>query len=111
ACGRIGAGPGVCVLIPGAGVSTAAPPTAGAFHDSIPVLVISSDTPSRDRRQQVGPLHDLPDQQAFMRTITAESIVVTDPAELPEAFARAFEVFESRRPRPVHIGIPIDVLD
>ena len=46
-----------------------------------------------------------------MSTITAESIDVRDPAELPEAFARAFEIFESRRPRPVHIGIPIDVLD
>ena len=46
-----------------------------------------------------------------MATITAESIEVRDPAELPEAFARAFEIFESRRPRPVHIGIPIDVLD
>jgi len=108
---RLAGKPGVCVLITGAGVANAATPVAGAFHDSIPVLVISSDTHSRDRRQRVGPLHDLPDQQAFMRTITAESIVVTDPAELPEAFARAFEVFESRRPRPVHIGIPIDVLD
>jgi thiamine pyrophosphate-dependent acetolactate synthase large subunit-like protein len=56
-------------------------------------------------------LHDLPDQRAFMATITAESIEVRDPAELPEAFARAFEIFDSRRPRPVHIGIPIDVLD
>ncbi len=108
---RIAGKPGVCVLITGAGVANAATPVAGAFHDSVPVLVISSDTHSRDRRGLVGPLHDLPDQQAFMRTITAESIVVTDPGELPEAFARAFEVFSSRRPRPVHIGIPIDVLD
>ena len=46
-----------------------------------------------------------------MRTITAESIAVSDPAELPDAFARAFEIFESSRPRPVHIGVPIDVLD
>ena len=46
-----------------------------------------------------------------MATITAESIEVRDPADLPEAFARAFEIFTSRRPRPVHIGIPIDVLD
>ena len=35
-----------------------------------------------------------------MSTITAESILVTDPAELPDAFARAWEIFESRRPRP-----------
>ena len=46
-----------------------------------------------------------------MATITAESILVPDPAELPDAFARALEIFDSRRPRPVHIGVPIDVLD
>ena len=46
-----------------------------------------------------------------MATITADSIEIRDPADLPEAFARAYEIFDSRRPRPVHIGIPIDVLD
>ncbi|MDX6375875.1 MAG: acetolactate synthase large subunit [Gaiellaceae bacterium] len=108
---RIAGKPGVCVLITGAGVANAATPIAGAFHDSIPMLVISSDTHSRDRGGLVGPLHDLPDQHAFMRTITAESILVSDPAELPDAFARAWEIFQSGRPRPVHIGVPIDVLD
>ena len=90
---RISGKPGVCVLITGAGVSNAATPIAGAFHDSIPMLVISSDTHSRDRGGHSAPLHDLPDQHAFMRTITAESIAVSDPAGLPDAFARAFEIF------------------
>ncbi len=111
AYGRVAGRPGVCILITGAGLSNVATAVAGAYHDSIPLLVISSDTHSRDRGHGVGPLHDLPDQQAFMSTITAESILVNDPSELPEAFARAFEIFDTRRPRPVHIGIPIDVLD
>ena len=103
--------PGVCTLITGAGLTNAATPIAGAYHDSIPLLVVSSATACADNGRGHGPLHDLPDQRAFMATITAESIEVRDPAELPDAFARAFEIFESRRPRPVHIGIPIDVLD
>jgi thiamine pyrophosphate-dependent acetolactate synthase large subunit-like protein len=108
---RVAGKPGVCVLITGAGLTNAATPIASAYHDSIPLLVISSATASADNGRGHGTLHDLPDQRAFMATITAESIEVRDPAELPEAFARAFEIFESRRPRPVHIGIPIDVLD
>ncbi len=108
---RVAGKPGVCLLITGAGVANAATPIAGAFHDSIPMLVVSSDTSTRERGERVGPLHDLPDQRAFMSTITAESILVSDPAELPDAFARAWEIFVSRRPRPVHIGVPIDVLD
>ena len=108
---RVAGKPGVCVLITGAGVTNAATPIAGAYHDSIPMLVLSSATASAANGRGHGTLHDLPDQQAFMATITAESIDVRDPSELPEAFARAFEIFESQRPRPVHIGIPIDVLD
>ena len=46
-----------------------------------------------------------------MAQITGASIEIADPAELAEAFARAWEIFESARPRPVHIAIPIDVLD
>ena len=108
---RVAGKPGICTLITGAGLTNAATPIAGAYHDSIPMLVISSATASGDNGRGHGTLHDLPDQRAFMSTITAESIDVRDPADLPEAFARAFEIFESRRPRPVHIGIPIDVLD
>ncbi len=107
---RIKGKPGVCLLITGAGLTNAATPIAGAYHDSIPMLVVSSATATKDNGRGHGSLHDLPDQRAFMATITAESIDVRTPAELPEAFARAFEIFDSRRPRPVHIGIPIDVL-
>jgi acetolactate synthase-1/2/3 large subunit len=37
-------------------------------------------------------------------------IEITDPSELAGAFDAASEVFEACRPRPVHIGIPRDVL-
>jgi thiamine pyrophosphate-dependent acetolactate synthase large subunit-like protein len=108
---RVSGKPGVCALITGAGLTNAATPIASAYHDSIPMLVVSSATACADNGRGHGTLHDLPDQRAFMATITADSIEVRDPADLPEAFARAFEIFESRRPRPVHIGVPIDVLD
>jgi thiamine pyrophosphate-dependent acetolactate synthase large subunit-like protein len=108
---RVSGKPGVCTLITGAGLTNAATPIASAYHDSIPMLVISSATACADNGRGHGTLHDLPDQRAFMATITADSIEIRDPSDLPEAFARAYEIFDSRRPRPVHIGIPIDVLD
>jgi acetolactate synthase-1/2/3 large subunit len=107
---RVSGKPGVCLLITGAGLTNAATGVASAYHDSIPVLVLSAAPHTADARKGHGALHDLPDQQALMRTITADSIEVHDPADLPEAFAQAWEIFESRRPRPVHIGVPIDVL-
>lgn len=112
ACGyaRATGKPGVCILITGAGVTNAATAIATAHHDSLPMLILSSGTHTADAEQGHGPLHDLPDQPAFMRTICEVSLDVRDPADLPAAFAEAFAVLESARPRPVHISVPIDVL-
>jgi acetolactate synthase I/II/III large subunit len=107
---RVSGRPGVCLLITGPGVTNAATAVASAYHDSQPLLIVSSATATRDAGRGRGPLHDLPDQQAFMSTITAFSETVAAPEELGPALDRAFEVLEGPRPRPVHLGIPIDVL-
>ena len=112
ACGyaRVTGKPGVCILITGAGLTNAATAIATAHHDSLPLLILSSGTHTADAERGHGPLHDLPDQPAFMRTICEVSLDVRDPADLPAAFAEAFAVLQSARPRPVHISVPIDVL-
>jgi acetolactate synthase-1/2/3 large subunit len=74
------------------------------------MLVIASTTPTDALGKRVGPLHDLPDQAAVARSVCAFSETVTDPAVLPELIERAWNVFTSARPRPVHIAIPMDVL-
>lgn len=107
---RVTGRPGVCCLITGAGLSNAATAVATAYHDSQPLLVLSSNTDSADAGREHGALHDLPDQPAFMSTICAASFDVRDPADLADAFAEAYAIFDSSRPRPVHIGVPLDVL-
>ena len=107
---RVSGRPGVCLLITGPGVTNAATAIASAYHDSQPLLIVSSATASADAGRGRGPLHDLPDQQAFMATITAFSETVHSPDRLAGAIERAFAVLEGPRPRPVHIGIPTDVL-
>jgi acetolactate synthase-1/2/3 large subunit len=105
---RVTGRPGVCVLIGGPGLTNAITPIAQAYHDSIPVLVVSGAVPAAER--DLGEIHDLPDQQALLETVTAFSHTVTDPSELGEVMHRAFEVFDSSRPRPVHIALPLDVI-
>lgn len=107
---RVTGRPGVCCLITGAGLSNAATAIATAYHDSQPLLVLSSNTASADAGREHGALHDLPDQPAFMSTICAASFDVRDPEDLADAFAEAYAIFDSGRPRPVHIGVPLDVL-
>jgi len=102
--------PGVCVLISGPGVTNALTPIAQAYHDSRPMLVLASTTPTDALGKSFGPLHDLPDQAKIAESVCAFSETVTDPSRLPALIERAFNVFASSRPRPVHIAIPMDVL-
>ena len=102
--------PGVCVLITGPGVTNAATPIGQAFTDSAPMLILSSVNATGDLGKGRGKLHEITNQQAVMAPLTAFSRTVRSANELMPAFADAFRVFESQRPRPVHIEIPLDVL-
>jgi acetolactate synthase-1/2/3 large subunit len=52
----------------------------------------------------------LPSQRDVFAGFTAFSHTLLDAADLPQVLARAFAVFGSARPRPVHIEIPLDVI-
>ena len=58
------AGPGVCTLISGPGLTNALTPMAQAFHDSRPMLVLAATTPTDALGRRFGRLHDLDDQAA-----------------------------------------------
>lgn len=105
-CGR----PGVCFTISGPGLSNIATAMGQAYGDSIPLLVISSQNRRADAGSGRGFLHELPNQSALAAQVAAASFAIAEPAELPEALSHAFEIFSSRRPRPVYIEIPLDVL-
>ena len=102
--------PGVCFLITGPGITNAATALAQAYSDSVPVLAISSVNRTGTLGRNLGCLHELPSQQNLTAQFTAFSHTVLTPEELPAVIAEAFAVFGSRRPQPVHIEIPIDVL-
>ena len=107
---RVSGKPGVCVLISGPGVTNAATSLGQSFADSVPVLLISSTTASHTLGKGWGCLHEITDQQAVTRPLTAMSATALSPDDLPELVGQAFSIFASERPRPVHIAIPIDVL-
>ena len=102
--------PGVCVLISGPGLTNALTPIAQAYHDSRPMLVLASTTPTDALGKSFGPLHDLADQSAVARSVCAFSETATNSQAIPELIEQAWNIFSSSRPRPVHIAIPMDVL-
>ncbi|WP_321964906.1 5-guanidino-2-oxopentanoate decarboxylase [Paraburkholderia sp. J7] len=107
---RVTGKPGVCFIITGPGMTNIATAMAQAYSDSIPMLVISSVNARRELGTGAGRLHELPSQRDVFAGLAAFSHTLFDAAELPEVLARAFAVFESARPRPVHIEMPLDVI-
>ncbi len=107
---RVSGKPGVCFVITGPGVTNVATAIGQAYADSVPLLVISSVNHSASLGKGWGCLHETQDQRAVTAPITAFSALALSPEQLPELIARAYAVFDSERPRPVHISIPLDVL-
>lgn len=102
--------PGVCLTISGPGVTNATTPLGQAYADSIPLLLISAEAHSDTLGKGHGTLHEVTDLNAVTRPLCALSECARTPQDIPKLIAKAFAVFLSKRPRPVHISIPIDIL-
>jgi len=106
ACGR----PAGCFIISGPGMTNIVTAMGQAYSDSIPMLVISSVNSSHELGLGEGRLHELPNQRALVSGVSVFSHSVMRASELPSVLARAFAVFDSARPGPVHIELPLDVI-
>jgi 5-guanidino-2-oxopentanoate decarboxylase len=106
---RVSGKPGVCLIISGPGVTNAATPIGQAYSDSQPMLVISSVAAVGDLGMGRGRLHEIRDQARVTEPLTAFSQVAHNPDQVRELVHRAFALFGTERPRPVHISIPLDV--
>ncbi len=102
--------PAACFIISGPGMTNILTAMAQAYSDSIPMLVISSVNNSHELALGQGRLHELPSQRQLVSGVSVFSHTVARPDELEEVLARAFAVFESARPGPVHIELPLDVI-
>ncbi|MFC7500589.1 5-guanidino-2-oxopentanoate decarboxylase [Nocardioides sp. CPCC 206347] len=102
---------GVAVVTSGPALLNAAAAVGQAYSDSIPVLVVSPGLPLRHPATGNGLLHETRDQGAALAAVAAASLRPTSVAEIPTAVAQAFAIMTSGRPRPVHLEVPLDVLD
>lgn len=99
--------PGVCITVCGPGAFNAATPIAGAFSDSVPVLHINGQMPSREPRS--GYYHENDQLRAFA-PFTRFQIRVEDVDELVPLLDRAWMLTRSQRPGPVLFEVTGDVL-
>jgi acetolactate synthase-1/2/3 large subunit len=100
--------PGVCLAVCGPGVFNAATPLGTAYTDSVPVLLISGQVPTRGLGLRTGFYHEN-DQLAACTTLTKDRARVEQVQTLVPEFDRCFAALTRDRPGPVLFEIPLDV--
>ena len=80
--------PGVCLVITGPGLTNIITAMGQAFHDSIPMVVISSQIPTTVLNQGTGFLHELKNSTILAQSVAKESRTVPSP-EIGRASWRA----------------------
>ncbi len=108
---RVSGSPGVCLTTTGPAILNAMAAAAQAWSDSVPVLFISPGMPLTHPGRGNGLLHEVKDQHGALGSVVAYSHRVTSVQEIPQAVALAFAAMRTGRPRPVHLEIPLDLLD
>jgi acetolactate synthase-1/2/3 large subunit/5-guanidino-2-oxopentanoate decarboxylase len=101
--------PGVAYVITGPGVCNIMTPMGQAYSDSVPMLVISSCLDETAARK--GQLHQMKDQRAAAETVCEWSEEARTSQAAYALIDRALNEFETGRPRPKHVQIPIAVLE
>lgn len=97
---------GVCLVTSGPGATNLITGIATAYLDSIPMVAITGQVPSRllgrDIFQEV-------DITGAVSAFSKHSYLVKDAAQLPTVIREAFYLATTGRPGPVLIDIPIDI--
>ena len=103
--------PAVALVITGPGVTNIATPIGEAYTDSSPVFVLSSNVESAHLDAMRGNLHDLKDQRAVMQAVTKWNDRALSASEVPRLIAEGWRHMMTGRRLPVHLEVPLDVLD
>jgi acetolactate synthase-1/2/3 large subunit len=102
--------PGVCLVVPGPGVLNALSAVATGYACSSPMLCVAADIPSALSGRGLGMLHELPDQDGVLASVTKWSARADSAAGIPDLVRQAVRQSRTGRPRPVALSIPADLL-
>ncbi|MDN5806080.1 MAG: thiamine pyrophosphate-dependent enzyme [Brevibacterium sp.] len=103
--------PGVIITTSGPGLTNVITAAATAYAESRPMLILSPGVPTGLERADVGMLHETKDSSGALNRLLVSSQRTRTAEGAAQAVAEAFAMFSSSRPGPVHIEVPLDVLE
>lgn len=98
---------GVCLTTSGPGATNLVTGIATAFMDSVPMVALTCQVTTADIGNDA---FQEADMAGISRPITKHNYVVTDVKDLARTIREAFYVARTRRPGPVLVDLPSDVL-
>ena len=103
ATGRVG----VCMATSGPGATNLVTAIADAYMDSVPMVAITGQVPSKSIGTDAFQEADI---SGITMPITKHNYLVTDPAEIPRTIAEAFHIAGTGRPGPVLVDVAKDAM-
>ena len=103
--------PGVVITTSGPGLTNVITAAATAYAESRPMLILSPGVPTGLERADIGMLHETKDSSGALSHLLVSSQRTRTAEGAAQAVAEAFALFASARPGPVHIEVPLDVLE
>ncbi|MBH1964082.1 MAG: thiamine monophosphate synthase [Comamonadaceae bacterium] len=101
---------GVCMTVPGPGLTNAMAGLSTAYACSSPLLSITGQIHSTTIGAGYGMLHEIKGQSELIGSVTKWHGMATTPGQVPALVREAVSKIRSGRPQPVGIEIPHDVL-
>jgi acetolactate synthase I/II/III large subunit len=112
AYGRVRGVPGVVAVTAGPGALNAVTPCAGAWMESVPLVIVSGQV-SRANSRQGHPVRQRGIQEAeivdVVKSITKYAVKIEDPSTVRMHLERGLRLACEGRPGPVWFDIPVDV--
>ena len=106
---RVTGRPGVCLTSSGPGAANSMGGMGEAFFASSPILHITSTAEEERYERGLGTIHETKDQLGMLSAVSQLCHHISRPEQCPERIREAFARFQSCRPRPIGIQIPVDI--
>ena len=102
--------PGVLLTSAGPGAADTMGAMGEAYHSGSPLLEITTNVEKDFINSRRGMIHEPKDQLEMFRSVTDWNAMIPDVESIPDYIQEAFQRFQTRRPRPIELEIPTDLL-
>ncbi len=99
---------GICMTSAGPGALNLTMGIATAYKDSVPMLIITGDTPTN---LQGGNVFQEIDVKKVFKPITLKSTNINNPEQGIQELKRAIHMLKTGKTGPIHLSLPKDVLE